>query len=71
MLRIDQSRIRRLGLVVPLPGSSFPASVLGGSDNLEILVLQLSVNFLPAWQIEAAPSPGGPGDHQDFLAAEI
>jgi len=71
MLRVDQCCVRCLGLVIPLSGGGFTTCVLGSRDDLEILVLQLLVNFLPAWQIEAAASPGSPGDHQHFLAAEI
>ena len=71
MLRIDQSRISCFGLVVPLSSRSFTARILGRGNDFEILALQLFVNFLPARQIEAAASPGSPGDHQHFLAAEI
>ena len=42
MLRVDQSRVRRVSLVVPLSGSSFTASVLSGGDDLEILVIPSS-----------------------------
>src|SRR5207253_705341 len=44
--------------------------VLGRGHDLEVLVLQLEVEFLPTWQIESAPSPGGPGHEQYLLAAE-
>ena len=49
----------------------FAAGILRCRDNLEIAVFQFRVNFLPAWQIEPASSPGRPGDHQDLLAAKI
>jgi hypothetical protein len=71
MLHVDQSRIRRFGGVVPFSSGGFPARVLCGGDDFKILVVQLAVNFLPAWQIETASSPGGPGDYQRFLAAKI
>ena len=71
MLYIDQRRVRRLSRVVPFTSGRFPARVLGRRDDFEVLVLQLAVEFLPAWQIEAASSPGGPGYHQHFLAAKI
>jgi hypothetical protein len=67
---VDERGERRLGGVVPLAGRGFAADVLRGGDDLEVLVLQFSVDLLPAWQIESAPSPGGPGDDQRFLATE-
>src|SRR5215475_3682443 len=70
MLRVDERRVGYLGRVVPLTGCGFSARVLRRGDDLEILVLQLFVNLLPAWQIESAASPGGPGHDQDFLAAK-
>jgi hypothetical protein len=57
MLHVDQRGVSRLGAVVPLPGRSFAAGVLRRGDNFKIFVLQLFVNFLPAWQIETASSP--------------
>ena len=60
-----------MSLVVPRSGGGFPIDILRGRDDLEILVLQLFVDFLPAWQIEAAASPRGPGDHQHLFAAEV
>src|ERR1700676_5322955 len=57
--------------VVPRSSRRFPVGVLGRGNDLEILILQLLVNLLPAWQIEAAASPGSPGNHQDLFAAEI
>ncbi len=71
MLRVDQGCVGCLGLVVPLARCGFSASVLRGGDDFEILVLQFLVNFLPSWQIEAAPSPGCPGDDEDLLATEV
>jgi hypothetical protein len=40
-----------------LAGGRFATSVLRCRDDLEILVLQFSVEFLPAWQIQSAASP--------------
>lgn len=71
MLDVDQRGVARLSRVVPFACGRFPAGVLSRRDNFEVLVLQLAVEFLPAWQIEAASSPGGPGDYQHFLAAKI
>jgi hypothetical protein len=36
------------------------AGIEGDRQNGEIPVLQLSVDALPDWQVEAASSPGGP-----------
>lgn len=71
MLRVDQRGVGRLGGVIPLACRFLAAGILGSRDDFEIPVLQLLVNFLPAWQIEAATSPGCPGDHQGFPALEI
>jgi hypothetical protein len=71
MLHVDQSGVARFGAIVPLAGGSLTSRILRRSDNLEILSLQLFVNFLPAWQIEPAASPTRPGDHENFLATEI
>jgi hypothetical protein len=71
MLDIDQRRVSGMGEVVPFARRLFTARVLCRRDDLEILVLQLAVKFLPAWQIQSAASPGGPGDHQHFLATKI
>jgi hypothetical protein len=71
MLRVHERRVRRLGGVVPFSSGLLAARVLGCGYDLKILVFQVGVDFLPAWQIEAAASPGGPGDDQHFLAAEV
>jgi hypothetical protein len=71
MLDIDQRRVSGMGEVIPFARRLFPASILRRRDDLEILVLQLGVEFLPAWQIQTAASPGGPGDHQHLFAAKI
>lgn len=70
MFRVDERRERRLRRVVPFAGRRVTAGVLRGGDDLEIAALQLVIQFLPAWQIESAPSPGGPRDHQHLPAAE-
>ena len=71
MLCVDQGGEGRVGTIVPAAGRCFASGILGGGDDFEILVLQLGVEFLPAWQIVAAASPGGPGYHQHLLTAEI
>src|SRR6185295_19064482 len=70
MFRVDQRRVGRLGGVVPPTGCGLSARVLRRGDDLEILLLQLPVNLLPAWQIESAASPGGPRHDEHFLAAK-
>src|SRR5207244_3885204 len=49
----------------------FAPDVLCGGDDFEVLTLELVVDLLPTWQIQPAPSPGGPGGHQHFLPAEV
>jgi hypothetical protein len=62
VLSVDQSGEGGFRAIVPLARRALAARVLGRRDDFEILVLQFRVQFLPAWQIETAASPGGPGD---------
>ena len=71
MRGIDERGVGGFGGVVPLAGGRFPARVLRGGDEFKALGLQFLINGLPAWQIEAAPSPGGPTEQEDFAAAEV
>jgi len=68
---VEERGERRLGGVVPLAGGGFTAGVLRGRDDFEILAVQLGVEFLPTWQIQPAPSPGGPGDDQHLPASKL
>ena len=71
MLRVDERCISCLGGGVELAGGSFTTGVLGSGDDLEILAFQFFVEFLPAWQIECASSPRGPGEQQHLFPAEL
>ena len=71
MLYVNEGREGRVGSVIPAAGRDFASGILGGGNDFKILVLQFRVEFLPAWQVVAAASPGGPGDHQHLLTAEI
>jgi hypothetical protein len=71
MLNVDQRGVGGIGAVIPLPGRLFAARILCRRDDFEILVLQFRVQFLPAWQIQPAASPGGPCYHQYLLAAKV
>ena len=71
VLDVDQGGVGGMGAVIPFARGCFPASILCRGDDFEILVLQLAVEFLPAWQIKTAASPGGPSDHQHLLSAKI
>ena len=71
MLDVNQRCVGGIGAVIPLTRRLFATCVLRRRDDLEILSLQLRVEFLPAWQIQTAASPGGPGDHQYLLAAKV
>ena len=68
---VDECRVSGLGLVVPFAGRGFPACVLRGGDEFKALGFEFLINDLPAWQIEAAPSPGGPTEKEDFATAEV
>src|SRR5215471_15355898 len=68
---VDQGCIGRVRRVVPLSRGRFASCILGRGDDFEVPVAQLVVECLPAWQIETAPSPGCPGDHEHFLAVKI
>jgi hypothetical protein len=54
---VDERGEGRVCGVVPRAGCRFAARVLRGRDDFEIPVFQLSVDVLPTWQIESAPSP--------------
>jgi hypothetical protein len=55
----------------PRPGIFGSAGILRHRDDFKILVSQLLVDCLPAWQVKAASSPTGPRDKQNFLPAKI
>ena len=66
----------RLGVDVmqwvnPRPGIFGAAGILSHGDDFKILVFQLLVDCLPAWQVKAASSPRSPCHQQDFLAVEV
>ncbi len=71
MSPVDERRERGVRRVIPATGSCLTRCVLSGGDDLEVSGLELAVDVLPAWQIEPAPSPGGPGHQQHLLAAEV
>jgi hypothetical protein len=68
---VDDGREGRFGGVVPFSCCRFAARILRRRDDLEVRVLELVVQCLPAWQIKSASSPGGPRDQEHFLAAEL
>jgi hypothetical protein len=67
-IRLGRDILQR---VDPGPSIFVAAGVLRDGDDLKILVFQLLVDCLPAWQVKAAPSPRGPRDQQDFFSTEI
>jgi hypothetical protein len=71
VLLVNQSDVRCFGRVIPLAGCGFAAGILRGCDDFKISALQIFVDFLPAWQIKTASSPRGPGEDENFFAAEI
>jgi hypothetical protein len=68
---VDERRERGLGSLDPLARVTQAARVLRDRDDLQVLALQLLVECLPDRQVEAAPSPGGPGDEEDLLATVV
>ena len=71
VLFVHQHGVGGLGLLDPRSGIFNPSDVFRHRDDLKVLGFVFLVEFLPAWQIEAAASPGGPGDQQHSFAAEI
>src|SRR5579871_1118978 len=73
MLLVDQDRVGGLGLCLLNPDARVlhATSILRNRDNFKITILQLFVDCLPAWQIVATTSPGGPGNQQDLLSTKI
>jgi len=57
--------------VDPRAGVFGAAGILRDGDDLKILVFQLLVDCLPAWQVKAASSPRSPCNQQDFLPVKI
>jgi len=55
----------------PRTGIFGSAGILRYGNDFKILIFQLLVDCLPAWQVKAAPSPTGPRNQQDFLPAKI
>ena len=71
MLLVDQRCECGLGRDDPLSGIFHAAGILRHGDDFKIFVFELLIKCLPAWQVKAAPSPGGPGYEKNFLAAKI
>ena len=71
MVTVEESRKSCFGPIVELSRCGFACGVLCRGDDFKILAFEFFVNLLPAWQILRAPSPGSPGEKQDFLPAEI
>ena len=69
VLLIDQRGMGGIRRVDEWLRSFAPRGLAGDGDDLEALVLQLLAQVLPDRQVQAAPSPGRPGDEEDFLAA--
>jgi hypothetical protein len=67
---VDQRRMGRLGAVDPRPRRLDATRVERDADNLKPLRVELFSQFPPPGQIEPAPSPGGPGDHEHLRAAQ-
>jgi len=71
VVKVEESRKSSFGAIVELSRCGFAGGVLCRGDDFKILAFEFFVNLLPAWQILRAPSPGSPGEKQDFLPAEI
>ena len=59
MLGVDQDGVFGLGGFDPFARVFDSAGILRYGDDLEILVLQLTVKLLPSWQIQAGSSDAG------------
>src|SRR5260370_14170487 len=70
VLLVDQNGVLWIRFFDPWSGVLDAADVFRHGDDFKILVLVVREEFLPAWQIQAAASPGGPRDQQDLLPAE-
>lgn len=55
----------------PRAGIANSAGILRDGQDFEIFAAQFLVEGLPPGQVKAAPSPGGPSEQQDFLAAKV
>jgi hypothetical protein len=51
VLGVDERCIGGLRGVVPFSGCCFATGILGGGYDFEVVIVQLGVKFLPAWQI--------------------
>ena len=73
MAFVDQHCVSgsRFCLGDPFPGIFDATGILGYGEDFEILVFQLLVKRLPAWQVKAAASPGSPRNQEDFFAAKV
>ena len=71
VLFVDENGVIRIRFFNPRTGIFDAADIFRYRNDFEILILVFGVEFLPAWQIEAAASPGCPGDQQYALASEI
>jgi hypothetical protein len=70
MRRVDQRRMRGPGTIDPGPGRLGAAGVQGDGDDFEAVGMKLISQFPPPGQIEAAPSPRRPRDHEHLRAPE-
>jgi hypothetical protein len=61
VLSVDEDCVFRFGGFDPFAGVFGAAGILRDGDDLEILVFQFAVKFLPSWQVESAASPRSPG----------
>ena len=71
MLLVNQDGVIRMSGGDPRAGVANAAGILSDAQDFKIFVAEILVEDLPSWQVKAAASPRGPGDDEDFLAAEI
>lgn len=62
--------MRCIGPCDERPGRLRAAGVERDRDDLEPMGLELLPQRLPPGQVEAAASPGGPGENEDLLATQ-
>lgn len=70
MRLVDERGVCRLRTLDPRTRGLGSAGVERDRDDLEPMGLELLPQRLPPGQVEAAASPGGPGENEDLLATQ-
>jgi hypothetical protein len=71
MLLVNKNRAIGIGGRDPFAGVADSAGILSDAQDFKIFIVEFFVEDLPPGQVKAAASPRGPGNDENFLAAEI